>query len=1072
MQEQNATLFNPKTINRLCSSVTISSTQKRAALQWLGYLDNDQLRDERSNYLRFADLILDKILGYPIGTTLYETDNVEFQFSDHGGKNVVCFEAKGTNTKDLFAIQYREKKEHETPIKQTWDYMGKNALKYGVCTNYRDFILIDRNRGYSDCHVFDFTTIRNNDQKLKEFIAIFAKASLVDSDFVEKLYVASMEEQRVFTEEFYKLYHETRLMLIKEFEVNAKADKDTCIKYAQLFLNRLIFIFFAEGTGKIPGKLFERNFASILNPLLLSDHSKVASEVISSLFDSLDKGSKKPIEIFGFNGGLFRDKIPTDFNFKDLRDSSFFKELLLGSKLQRDVKLNERMQTLVGQFGTSLNQIIKNILLMASFDFRTELRVDILGHIFEQSLSDLEQLKSNEVSRRRKQGIFYTPEYVTDYICRNAILRHLSRTKRASTVADLISEYRDSIGDLEERFREIKILDPACGSGAFLLKCVDVLLEVNKEIQAYKEFLGKYTIDDKGRTSDHAKQFTLARWNEETEARKIIENNIFGVDLNEESVEITRLSLFLKIASGERKLIDLSRNIKQGNSLIDDKSIDSRAFDWNAEFPEIMMGKKFSVIIGNPPYVRVQFLDYKVIDWLKKKKETAFKRIDISTLFFELAKSLLAPGGIVCYITSNQFLTTEYGRKTRKFLLKQFRIISIIDFGDLPVFEDALTYVGIFTLENDSAQNFAYLRVRTIDEGRNINLRNAISVEVASLDDSAWVLGRKSDLSLIDKISKHPRIQDLGNACAGVITGLDDVLLLNEERTKELGIENEVILPIIRGDDPERYGPVTPSRCVIYPYTIINGKTVIMSEEYLASRYPIAYQYLLTHKKPLESRRDSRKTFAEKGQWYGLVRFGRFDLFNQPKIVTPGEVKTHKFALDTSHAGFSCARVFAIVVEDKSYDLKYVLAILNSKVARFYLQNTSPKKQGGYFTYSSKFLNEAPIPHATESQQKPFIEKADKLMELNRLIDEKRKTFVRRMQQNLNHLVMSKKLEGFHLLEFEEFVVELRKQRINLSLQEQDEWQDYFRTHKAEVLSLIAQRDKLDEELDEMAYAL
>ena len=186
---------------------------------------------------------------------------------------------------------------------------------------------------------------------------------------------------------------------------------------------------------------------------------------------------------------------------------------------------------------------------MESFDFNTEINVNILGHIFEQSISDLEDLKGEKIPRRKKEGVYYTPEYITDYICRNTIIHYLSKSN-ATTVSELIQEYAEDINELENRFKKLKVLDPACGSGAFLNKAIDVLLEIHKEIIQAKERTGSYSTRG---------QYSLTKWNEESEIQGIIENNIYGVDINRESVEITKLSLFLKLASNNRKLIGLSK---------------------------------------------------------------------------------------------------------------------------------------------------------------------------------------------------------------------------------------------------------------------------------------------------------------------------------------------------------------------------------------------------------------------------------------------------------------------------------------------------------------------------------
>jgi len=193
-------LFNQKTIERLCNDVSITSKQKQATKEWLSLLEQNKLKDEKKNYFKFAQIILQDVLGYQIKDIDFESDNVEFQFSNSDGKNVLCFEAKGTSTKDLFALQHRAKKEHETPVKQTWDYMGSIGLDYGICTNYKEFVLITKQFGYSKYHQFDFSSIVKNDDKLKEFIGIFSKERIIDKGFVEKLYDKSVTEEREFTE--------------------------------------------------------------------------------------------------------------------------------------------------------------------------------------------------------------------------------------------------------------------------------------------------------------------------------------------------------------------------------------------------------------------------------------------------------------------------------------------------------------------------------------------------------------------------------------------------------------------------------------------------------------------------------------------------------------------------------------------------------------------------------------------------------------------------------------------------------------------------------------------------------
>lgn len=655
-------LFNEKTIKRLCSNVKITQKQKKNAKEWIELLESKSLSKEKSNYFKFALYVLRDILGYSIREDLdHEKAHIEFTFSDSSGKTILAIEVKG-ESKDLFSEQSGYRKEQATPFKQTWDNMGRiGSIKYGICTNYRDFILIDKSKGYSKFHRFDFLSIESNPDKLKEFIAIFSKESIIDKEFVETLYEKSIIEEKEFTKQFYKLFHETRLMLIQEFQDNG-VSKNESIHYAQIFLNRLMFVFFAEDTDKLKQRLFEDMVLNLLKvDSVFSEKSHMVCNLVKSIFENLNEGSKRH-KIFGFNGGLFKEQIPENIYFRDFRKRAYFNEIYQNSMLKKEIELDEHSKSIIDVYDESINPITLNMLYMASFDFNTEVSVYILGHIFEQSISDLEELKEEKVLRRKKEGVYYTPDFITDYICRNTIIPYLSK-KGVNTVEKLIDEYSDNIEELEEKFKNLKILDPACGSGSFLLKAVEVLLEIHKEVQILKEDIGEYTAKKKTSMKRWQKrgikgeaQLTLIKWNEEDEAREIIENNIYGVDINEESVEITKLSLFFKIVKKNKKLIDLSKNIKCGNSLIEDSTVDAKPFDWNEEFKSIMNKDGFDIIIGNPPYINVESQPKTHKKFYYKRYNTVYKRYDIFGLFFEKSLAELTKKGIISYIVPSQIL--------------------------------------------------------------------------------------------------------------------------------------------------------------------------------------------------------------------------------------------------------------------------------------------------------------------------------------------------------------------------------------------------------------------------------
>ena len=334
-------------------------------------------------------------------------------------------------------------------------------------------------------------------------------------------------------------------------------------------------------------------------------------------FVSLDKGYRRK-NIPPFNGGLFRQ------------------DELLENLVVKDFRLSEFMDF--------LNQ----------YDYQNQLNINVLGHIFEQSISDIEGIKSrlqdeepvfegiNEntaktvITKRKADGVFYTPEYITRYMVEQALWAYLDEAEDqilatmnltelpALTVDDyktvgfdntMKSTNNDNINlhlNYWERYddilRKIKVIDPAYGSGAFLTQVFDYLYErwkvlkteVNRLTTPYEKALKELEALQKMGNNG----FAETPFDEWIIKKSIIQNNLFGVDLNPESVEITKLSLWMKTANKKEKLADMDGNIKQSNSLIDDPEFSEAAFDWKTHFSEVFADGGFDIVVGNPPYVR------------------------------------------------------------------------------------------------------------------------------------------------------------------------------------------------------------------------------------------------------------------------------------------------------------------------------------------------------------------------------------------------------------------------------------------------------------------------------------
>ena len=626
---------------------------------------------------------------------------------------------------------------------------------------------------------------------------------------------------------------------------------------------------------------------------------------------------------------------------------------------------------------------------------------------------------------------------------------HRRQMQTKKRLLDQLHQYRDWL-------LQITILDPACGSGAFLNAALQFLMAEHRLIDEME-----------------AKVAGSSLVFQDVE-NSILENNLFGVDINEESVEIAQLALWLRTAKPHRKLNTLSENIKCGNSLISDPEIaGEKAFNWQEQFPKVFEKGGFDVVIGNPPYVRVQQLDYETIDFLKSIYKTALKRIDMSLCFIEKSKELIKSNGIVSFITSNQFLTTEYGQAMRKFLLEDYFLTKCVDFGDLKIFEDAMTYVSIFSFTNIPQKSFDYCRVKEIKDAENGQYDNFHKIVLSDLTEDNWNLQNYSMSKIFQRVFENDKtIEDLGNAWYGIVTGADSVFIFDREDYEKTEIEKDLFLPLLRAQSCGKYYCEKAEKYVLYPYKYEDGETVLLSQDEIENKYPNGWKYFLEHKEELESRKDSRSTFEGRDDWYCLTRFGQKKIFNRDKIVTPGEVKGHKFCIDRSQAGYSGARVFGITIDKEDLSLEYVLCNLNSSLIRSYLQSTASLKAGGYYSYSSNVLNKIPIKDISPDAQQPFIALADTMLSLNSQLQEKRSRFLRRLTENMDGVKITTALQTFDQMDFADFVVELKKQKIKLSLVQQDEWENYFNQYAQVCKQLTEEIQTTDQEIDNRVFDL
>jgi hypothetical protein len=1046
-------LFNKTVIEKLLSKIELTDLQKQSALDWIKMIENNQLDKEQENQNEFEDYILHNILGYEIRECKREKLDIDYTIDIPGFTKSLCIEVKGTKTKDLFKDQKRKDDSKFNPVIQLYTYMG-HGYDYGVVTNYNDFILLTQNTQLVKAHKFNFLSIKRtedriDENKLKEFILLFSKKEVFVNNSIEELSNQTVLSEKEFTDEFYKLFHETRLMLITEFEESSDIPHDVAIHYSQIFLNRLIFIYFAEDHNFIPSSLFEKRILGILQSPSIDESTHLIYDDILGLFKIMNTGSKVQ-GVNGFNGGLFGDDvIPSNITFSDLRNANFFSQCYQNSTLE--IKTTSVDIAVSGIYAEKLSPLIKNLLIMASHDFTSDLNVNILGHIFEQSISDIESLDKNEISKRKKDGVFYTPDHVTDYICRNTIIPYLSKTEKTSII-ELVDEYSENLEDLELKLKNLKILDPACGSGAFLVKAVDILLEIDNEIQFRKPVKS-------------SPQTGMDEYTKIKDINLIIENNIYGVDLNPASVDITKLSLFLKLAGPESKLGYLSNNIKHANSLIEDKIIASNAFSWENEFPEILNSiieeKGFDIILGNPPYVRQEkFKEIK--NYLQQNYDIFTSTADLYTYFYELGLNKLSKNGVLGYISSNKFMRSKYGLHLRNLLKNKTTLIKIIDFEDVHMF-DATTNTAIVIAKNHYQKNNIF------SVSKNIDSKQHKLIHQDDLDDSAWTLEDTKVLHLKKKMEKIGVALKQWNVKInrGLLTGFNEAYVINSRTKINLCNEDpkneEILKPIIRGRDIGKYFYTLPDLWIINTHNGYSTKAENIPPINTVKDYPSIYKYL----KKINEENDGEveKRCDQGNHWTNLRNCAFLEDFKTNKIIWLELTNENKFAFSTDEE-YALAGSFIMTGEP----LKYLLGYLNSSICKFYFKLISNSSGMGTIQWKKFALERMPIPKIDGDIQKLFEDKVTEILNLRKKVEEIKTKLKVRIIQNIKLVKFTNKLSNFYELSFKQFIEELKKQKISLTLKQQDEWDKYFNDNKNMALNNLKKITQLESEINTIIY--
>lgn len=916
-------------------------------------------------------------------------------------------------------------KESCHPAFQVRRYAWSANLPLSILTDFDELAVYDcrvkpNKKDKASVARIQYYTYRDYVDKWDEIAEIFSRDAIWKGSFDK--YVKDNKKKRGTAEvdnEFLKELESWRIEIAKNLALRNQSLSQRELNYSvQRTIDRILFLRISEDRG------IEK--ASQLQEIAKNEN------VYSNLCDLFKSADEK------YNSGLFH------FHKEHDRPEP-------PDELSLNLHIDDK----------PLKSIINNIYYPNSpYEFSV-MPAEILGQVYEQFLGKTIHLtKSNRIKIEEKPivkksgGVYYTPSYIVDEIVKEVVEPLL-------------------VGKNPKKVEKVKIIDPACGSGSFLIGVYDYLLEWHR----------LWYIEDSPRK--HRDKLYLDKHGEWAlatgEKKKILLNNIFGVDIDAQAVETTKLSLLLRVLEGEtqetitkqlslfneRALPDLGFNIKCGNSLVDaefyniyqfnmfndEQNFKINAFNWTEEFPSIFKRRSsgFDAVVGNPPYVRIQILQeihpYQA-EYFSKKFQSAQKgNYDLYVTFVEKGLEILNNNGRLGYILPHKFMNSNYGEPLRQYLSQGKSVSKIVHFGDQQVFPQATTYTCLLYLSKKKCNLISFEKVIDLNEWRQSSLSKKGSFKAANLSHLSWELVSDTEQKLLSRLREFPTTleSETKRIFQGFKTGADKVFIteykdkkgkctvvLSKEDNKEYLIESELLYPLAKGGDSKQFTFNDPKRLILFPYKKVNGKAVLIDQKTMKKRYPNAWSYLNKHKKAL----DAREKGKWKGpKWYMFSRNQALDIMLEKKLFTPDIAPEPSFSIDPkgkmSFPG-GAAGGYGLLLRNPE-NIYSILGILNSKLIEWYIRNTSTQMRGGFFSYESKYIKNIPLPLIDKEIGKKLSEQVEAIVDISTRIKNTRADasfFKRRyleIKKNIDNLV-------FEIFELSPEEIELVENEIQLKL--------------------------------------
>jgi type I restriction-modification system DNA methylase subunit len=944
----------------------------------------------RELFVKIFDYTLNPELNYNLTTELKNvSDSKKADGAILRNENAIAvIELKSTDTTDLGKVE-----------SQAFGYKNHHPkCVYVITSNFEKLRFYIQNA----VNYFEFDLFKLTKEEFSLLWLCLAKDNLLN-DLPLKIKESSLAKEENITKQLYADYSKFREALYQNLvKNNPEVDKLTLFKKTQKLIDRFLFIFFAEDKQLLPANSILQIIEKWKDDVDFGDVKSLYS-LFRKYFHILNVGrpkSEKRQEIFAYNGGLF------------LTD-----EVLENVKIDDDV-------------------LKEHTLKLSNYDFDTDVDVNILGHIFEHSLGEIENVQAEikgerveqEKTKRKKDGIFYTPKYITKYIVENTIGKLCDEKRKELEIVDeeyakgrrnrrkeTIKELDAKLTSYREWLKSLTIIDPACGSGAFLNQALEFLIEEHRKIDELKaQLLGGGLIFSDITT-------------------EILEKNIYGVDINEESVEIAKLSLWLRTAQKGRKLNTLSNNIKCGNSLIDDPEVaGDKAFNWHSEFPEIFSKGGFDVIIGNPPYVESNHITKSEKKFYYDNYRTAENRMNLYGLFLERSINILKKNYFYGLIIPNYWLSTDNDFLLRKKVFVENYALSI--FNTYQVFTDA-----------------------TVDTVLLIGQK-------CTPTKKTTLLSIKRDYKTVDE-----RLQAIGNHVVSFekICNFDPTSDLKTSFSKKINVKIE-----------QNLSDLFIVSLGIVPYRKDMG-TPIQTKEMCENKVYHSIEKLDNSYLPLLGARQVQRYNLRQNEYF--IKYGpnlaeprTINLFTGNRLLV-NRILSKRF-VDVTYCDFSAVNNsdgFNLVPITKNIPIKAILAIVASRFCAFYFRSTNINLDRATFPkLNVKTLASFPLPKFESIATDDLATFADIMLSHNKELQETSQIFQRTIQRKFNLEVLPTKLQEWYLLTYKEFINELAKKNIKLILSEEAEWEKYFIAESKKALEIKHQIDTTDKKIDKMVYEL